>query len=68
MELVKFIFHAQFSSLGDYGAYFKAILINYNSKKMKSVVKKSSVTKNAKQPKQAQCCAKVSKFVAGCHD
>ena len=35
---------------------------------MKSVVKKVSVTKNAKQPKQAQCCAKVSKFVAGCHD
>ena len=35
---------------------------------MKSVVKKGSATKNAKQQKQAQCCAKVSKYVAGCHD
>ena len=35
---------------------------------MKSVVKKGCASKPNNQPKQAQCCAKVSKFVAGCHD
>jgi len=35
---------------------------------MKSVVKKGREAKNVKEPKQAQCCAKVSKYVAGCHD
>ena len=32
---------------------------------MKSLIKKQKV---AKDNKQAQCCAKVSKNVAGCHD
>jgi hypothetical protein len=36
---------------------------------MKSVVKKSCGCKtNSKQVKVAQCCAKVSSIVAGCHD
>ncbi len=35
---------------------------------MKSVVKKGCGCKTSKDQKQAQCCAKVSKFVAGCHD
>lgn len=35
---------------------------------MKSVVKKGGEIKTVKVQKQAQCCAKVSKYVAGCHD
>lgn len=42
---------------------------------MKSLIKKKAVRKTAKAPsdkpaetKVAQCCAKVSKAVAGCHD
>jgi hypothetical protein len=42
---------------------------------MKSLIKKSkkqdpkaAPAKNAAEPKVAQCCAKVSKAVAGCHD
>lgn len=35
---------------------------------MKSVVKKSCCSSSAKAPKLAQCCAKVSSIVAGCHD
>ena len=56
-------------SLVRYGHLITAILINNKFKKsMKSVVKKGCVTKVAKEQKQAQCCAKVSKYVAGCHD
>ena len=35
---------------------------------MKSVVKKSCCVSNITESKQAQCCAKVSTLVAGCHD
>lgn len=36
---------------------------------MKSVVKQSCGCKtNSTESKQAQCCAKVSIIVAGCHD
>ncbi len=36
---------------------------------MKSVVKKSTCScSSAQTVKQAQCCAKVSGIVAGCHD
>jgi len=35
---------------------------------MKSVVKKKCCSGNNSKTKQAQCCAKVSIIVAGCHD
>jgi hypothetical protein len=35
---------------------------------MKSLIKKTSQTACCAQEKVAQCCAKVSKNVAGCHD
>ncbi len=35
---------------------------------MKSVVKKSCGCNAGTESKQAQCCAKVSIIVAGCHD
>jgi hypothetical protein len=35
---------------------------------MKSVVKKKENSKNAAKSQEAQCCAKISKNVAGCHD
>lgn len=35
---------------------------------MKSVVKKSCGCNASAESKQAQCCAKVSIIVAGCHD
>jgi hypothetical protein len=35
---------------------------------MKSVVKKSCCSSNKTESKVAQCCAKVSIIVAGCHD
>lgn len=35
---------------------------------MKSVVKKSCGCNTSSETAQAQCCAKVSKIVAGCHD
>jgi hypothetical protein len=35
---------------------------------MKSVVKKSCACNTKSEAKVAQCCAKVSNIVAGCHD
>lgn len=35
---------------------------------MKSLVKKKVETKKAASRKTAQCCAKTSKTVVGCHD
>lgn len=35
---------------------------------MKSVVKKKVDSKKANTKKSAQCCAKTSKVVVGCHD
>lgn len=35
---------------------------------MKSLVKKSCCGSGKSKTKVAQCCAKVSKIVAGCHD
>jgi hypothetical protein len=41
------------------------LLNNHNVVKMKSLVKKKIMKVEAKP---AQCCAKVSKTVVGCHD
>lgn len=35
---------------------------------MKSVVKKKESNKYVAKSQEAQCCAKISKNVAGCHD
>lgn len=35
---------------------------------MKSLVKEKKVKVNQVKTKVAQCCAKISKVVAGCHD
>lgn len=35
---------------------------------MKSLISKKKKNKEAKEEKVAQCCAKTSKTVVGCHD
>lgn len=35
---------------------------------MKNLIKKNKKQEKKEQPKQAQCCAKTSIIVAGCHD
>ncbi len=48
--------------------YFYKSLKNQSIKNMKSLVKKKVETKKTTSKKTAQCCAKTSKTVVGCHD